>query len=180
MKTKIKLIVGIIAIASIMAYLYINNKNYNVSEITKYRSEFVFKNSSFEVDGVLVPIVREFIDEALYNNVNVDSIGKTFMGIYIDYPPIGFAGYFYENMEDNSDLILISPTIRVYNYLREITYHELGHKFLQRKHCHYKCKQIMSQKDFGFYYYNWDVKKKIFWNNTQHDGEVIPKVQITL
>lgn len=173
-KNFIAIIIGLILGTTIVMV----RPEYRVEEVTEYRSKLVFKNSSFEADKVLVPIVREFIDEAFDNSINVDSIGNTFMGIYIDYPPTGYAGYNYENMKYNSDLILISPTIRAYNHLREIIYHELGHKFLQRKHCHYKCKQIMSLADFGFYYHNWDKKKEVFWNNTQHEGEILPKLNI--
>jgi len=134
----------------------------------RYRIEF--KTSSFEVDNILLPFVEEFVTEAIKHDINMDSLSRTYMGIYYDNPSIpNYIGITWTKMPDSSDVSLVSRDLRTINKVRHNVFHEMAHKFLDAKHCHYQCYGLMSEINSNFYYLNWEKLKNDLFTGGKHE-----------
>jgi len=142
------------------------------SELGINRTELHFKNNSIEVDNVLLPYVEEFVEEAIKYNINVDSISKNFLGIYVEYTPKGTLGVTYKQQPEGLDFCLIAPIIAANKKkARLIVFHELAHAYMSRTHCHKFCREIMSANISVHTIYNdWNNQKKIFFKEIKHNA----------
>lgn len=148
-----------------------NKLNYSVKEIADTRSEIVLNNSTFEVDNSLLPYVEEFINEAHSYDIKVDSISKTYMGIYVDYPPAGMVGVTFLRYPNGLDYSLVHPESLIsINKTRALVFHEMAHKYLKYPHCHTVCDQLMSTIAASQVFYGeWEKQKEILFKQTDHN-----------
>lgn len=152
-----------------------NIKPYRITKVAETRSEIVFKTSTIEVDNILLPYVIEFIDEAFEYDIDIEQLSKIFTGVYYDETPRGLIGIFYRGQ---NPYCLISPLLETtINKLRITVFHELSHYYLNRKHCHTYCKQIMSEI-FNVYavYNNWDEQKRILFEHKPHNNYYLYRI----
>jgi hypothetical protein len=143
---------------------------YKVYYVSDTRSEIEFKESSIEVDNILLPYVKEFFNEAYNNGIDVENISKTFQGIYLEDIQDGINGITFLNYPDKS-FSLINNNIKSTNKLRLTIFHELAHKYIAWGHCHTYCNEIMSSTlNFKLLYSDWNKRKEILFKNTKHKG----------
>lgn len=149
-----------------------NKGTYFEKKIGETRTELIFETSSIEVDNILLPYVREFMDEAKKYNINIDKISRHYMGIYSDYPPDKAIGIAFKKEYGTDAYSLISPLLETFiNKLRVIVFHELAHYYLNGKHCHRFCTEIMSATlNRNSIYNNWEKQKKALFLNIKHES----------
>ena len=169
---KIKLIIVGLIIIMFSGCGLTNELNYTVKEIAETRSEIVLDNSSFEVDNILLPHAIEFINEAHKYGVNVDSISSNYMGIYVDYLPVGYSGMTFKQYPNGLDYSIVIPAaISSINKTRVLVFHEMAHKYLPNGHCHEVCREIMSTVVTSYAFYGeWEKQKKTLFKNLEHEA----------
>lgn len=170
-KKNIILFIVIIILVFVLFIIKGLNSNYTINEIYETRSKIVFKTSSIEVDNILLPYVKEFLDDAIRYNINIDSLSRDFMGIYYDYTPYKLVGIVFKKTPTRASYSLVSPLLETFiNKLRIIVFHELSHYYLNRKHCHRFCSEIMSNiANASSIYNNFEEQKKVMFENLPHE-----------
>jgi len=147
---------------------------YTKEKVGEAQTKIHFKNNSIEVDNPLLFWTEEFLKEAS-NHVDVDSISKNYVGIYVGTPSLGDLGTTYFR-EDGSIYSVISPINNTNNRLRIIVYHELAHAYLGSPgHCHELCGEIMSAGIGNTVWYrDWEAQKEVLFNKTKHESVYFP------
>ena len=145
-----------------------------VESITETRSKIVFETSSFEVDNLLLPYVKEYVQTAYSYDIDLDSLSRKYSGIYVDYPVTGLWG---ETLTpEAAELLgierysLVHPVVIFsHNKTRYLVFHELSHVFLGRSHCHTRCIEIFSATVLMFGVYGkWEEQKQTLFENRFH------------
>ena len=141
------------------------------------RVHITFKDGTLvDTDIRIVDHVLEFYDEAYKYGINVDSINKHYVGVFIeDLRDDNRLGETY--LQEPSFSLVNKKILDSYNTTRLIVFHEMAHKYLYpRNHCHIQCKEIYSSLAQGnIYGEKWEDQKRRLFTDAEHEGRHFPR-----
>lgn len=160
-----------IILLSVASFVDYNKESYTVKDLGTNRSLITFNSGNgFESDNILIPYVKEYINESIKRNINIDSLSWNYMGIYTDKTPEAIYGVTYDQGKNYKSYTLISTDIlNNPSKIRLLVFHEMHHHYSTKDHCHTTCEEIMSaflgDKNFNN---DWDKQKEVMFLNKSH------------
>jgi hypothetical protein len=111
-------------------------------------SSFLPALPEYDIDPSIVPLIDEFVQDALRYNIDLADMRSKLRIIKFKMPKEGYAGTCYLHRHEGEvhyTEIILDPRYRTYTTsLRGLMYHELGHCLLLKAHSNEVPKTIMS------------------------------------
>ena len=160
-----------VAVAVVVSSDKVDKSKYKVEHHNKERYHITFRDGTrVETDKVLLPHVTEFYDEAYKYGINVDSINKNYIGVFVeelnDSKLYGITKY-----NDPSFSLINKIALDSYNITRIVVFHEMAHKYLRVEHCHRDCNGILAAViNLNLYGEKWEKQKEALFTDAPHMG----------
>ena len=170
MKRVSKFVVGLVAGLMLTLTSCSQELQYSVVDDGPGYQTVHINEETLKVSDGLLPNVLEFLMEAHRYEHDVENLTKHLDSIVYGPLTAEFAGVTFVPEAFNMYTLINYRAIDYPEFQRIIVFHELGHAYLGRRHCHSICDEVMSSiLGWKKVRNNWEETKEVFFKNSSHN-----------